>query len=146
MGLALGSQKSQGKEPKTSANRDKEASKPKVEASGGTERPQQQKQNSLDSWFDKRRPKEKSRTAPVIQLRGDKKQRVYYWPWCAEYEKMPNQRRVIFKSRKEAEEAGYTLGQSCPDPGSLMFGPRSEVGRLRPLPMKKRISQTRLEF
>jgi metal binding Ada-like protein len=44
---------------------------------------------------------------------GDKKSKLYYRSNCPEYKKLPNERRVYFPTRRDAERAGYRASKDC---------------------------------
>jgi len=45
---------------------------------------------------------------------GDSRTKVFYWRGCPEYEKLTTARRVYFKTRAAAREAGYHAATNCP--------------------------------
>jgi hypothetical protein len=53
---------------------------------------------------------EEAATAEVI---ADKKTKVYYLQDCQPASEIEEQNRVVFKSREEAEKAGYKLAKNC---------------------------------
>jgi endonuclease YncB( thermonuclease family) len=50
-------------------------------------------------------------TGPVI---GNRKSHAYHFPGCPDYNKVAPHNRVPFKSREEAERAGYHMARNCP--------------------------------
>jgi hypothetical protein len=40
--------------------------------------------------------------------------RIYYWPTCPDFNKVPVANRVIFGTSEEAEKAGYKAARNCP--------------------------------
>lgn len=47
-------------------------------------------------------------------VRGDTHTRIFYWPACPDYEKVPVERRTVFGTGEEAEKAGYKPAKNCP--------------------------------
>jgi deoxyribonuclease I len=47
------------------------------------------------------------------QIRGNKKSMIYHWPGCPNYDDIAPGNRVYFKSRAEAEAAGYRAARNC---------------------------------
>jgi hypothetical protein len=47
------------------------------------------------------------------ELVGDAKAKVYYLETCSPDNEIKQGNRVMFKSREEAEKAGYKLAKSC---------------------------------
>lgn len=45
---------------------------------------------------------------------GDAKGKIYYWRGCADYETLPMPRRVYFKTKRDAQRAGYKAARNCP--------------------------------
>ncbi len=57
-----------------------------------------------------------SATTPSIQtgeVLGNKNSKIYHWPGCPGYTRVGEQNRVMFKSRAEAEAAGYRAAKNC---------------------------------
>ena len=44
---------------------------------------------------------------------GNRRDKVYYWPGCPEYNKVPRRNRVEFQDREAAEQAGYRPAENC---------------------------------
>jgi micrococcal nuclease len=44
---------------------------------------------------------------------GDRRGKVYHWPGCPEYNKVPRRNRVEFQDREAAEQAGYRPAENC---------------------------------
>jgi micrococcal nuclease len=44
---------------------------------------------------------------------GNRRRKVYYWPGCPQYTKVPRRIRVVFQDREAAEQAGYRPAQNC---------------------------------
>jgi hypothetical protein len=40
--------------------------------------------------------------------------RIYYWPNCPDFNKVPLRSRMIFGTSEEAEKAGYKAATNCP--------------------------------
>ncbi len=47
-------------------------------------------------------------------FRGDSRSKIYYWRGCPGYEEVPLQRRVYFRTKKEAQKDGYRAAKKCP--------------------------------
>jgi uncharacterized protein (TIGR02246 family) len=47
-------------------------------------------------------------------IRGNSRTKVYYWPRCPDFEKVPQKELTIFGTKEEAERAGYRAAQNCP--------------------------------
>jgi hypothetical protein len=45
---------------------------------------------------------------------GHRRRKVYYWRDCPEYNRMPRKDRIVFRSRRAAEQAGYRPAEHCP--------------------------------
>lgn len=69
---------------------------------------------AIAGWFNKKdNSGGPSHPSSQILLRGDSARMVFFWPWCAEYAKIPSSRREEFRSRDEAESAGYQQARTC---------------------------------
>lgn len=49
-------------------------------------------------------------SGPIIGTRNSK---IYHWPGCPDYHKVTERNKVPFKSREEAEAAGYRAAKNC---------------------------------
>lgn len=49
--------------------------------------------------------------APIV---GNKRSMIYHWPACPYYDAIAPNNRVVFRSREEAEKAGYRPAGNCP--------------------------------
>jgi uncharacterized protein (TIGR02246 family) len=47
-------------------------------------------------------------------IRGNSRTKVYYWPQCPDFEKVPQKELTLFGTKEEAERAGYRAAQNCP--------------------------------
>lgn len=47
------------------------------------------------------------------EVRGNKNSKIYHWPGCPGYTKIADHNRVTFRSRSEAETAGYRAAKNC---------------------------------
>jgi len=47
-------------------------------------------------------------------IRGNKHSKIYHWPGCPNYDDIYPQNRVAFRTREEAEKAGYRPAKNCP--------------------------------
>lgn len=45
---------------------------------------------------------------------GHQRRKVYYWRGCPEYHRMSRKDRIVFQSRRAAEQAGYRPAENCP--------------------------------
>ena len=50
---------------------------------------------------------------PNGEVLGNKNSKIYHWPGCPGYEKVAEKNRVMFKTRTEAEAAGYRAAKNC---------------------------------
>jgi len=61
--------------------------------------------------------KENPSTAPSTALSaafvGNRRSKIYHWPGCPGYDKITEGNRVPFKTRAEAEAAGYRAAKNC---------------------------------
>jgi endonuclease YncB( thermonuclease family) len=48
------------------------------------------------------------------EIRGNKQTKIYHWPGCPNYDDIALHNRVRFKTREEAERAGYRAARNCP--------------------------------
>jgi hypothetical protein len=46
-------------------------------------------------------------------IRGNKRSMIYHWPGCPNYNDISPENRVEFKTRAEAEAAGYRAARNC---------------------------------
>jgi hypothetical protein len=44
---------------------------------------------------------------------GNRRDKVYYWPGCPEYNKVSRRNRAVFQDREAAEQAGYRPAENC---------------------------------
>ena len=44
---------------------------------------------------------------------GNRRDKVYHWPGCPEYNKVSKRNRVVFQAREAAEQAGYRPAENC---------------------------------
>lgn len=47
-------------------------------------------------------------------IRGNKSSKIYHWPGCPNYDDIAPQNRLPFRTREEAESAGYRAARNCP--------------------------------
>jgi hypothetical protein len=47
------------------------------------------------------------------QIRGNKRSMIYHWPGCPNYNDIAPGNRAYFKTRAEAEAAGYRAARNC---------------------------------
>jgi hypothetical protein len=47
------------------------------------------------------------------QIRGNRRSMIYHWPGCPNYNDIGPTNRVYFKTRTEAEAAGYRAARNC---------------------------------
>lgn len=47
------------------------------------------------------------------RIRGNRKSMIYHWPGCSNYDDIAPSNRVYFKTRAEAEAAGYRAARNC---------------------------------
>jgi micrococcal nuclease len=45
---------------------------------------------------------------------GHQRRKVYYWRGCPEYNRISRKDRIVFQSRRAAEQAGYRPAENCP--------------------------------
>jgi endonuclease YncB( thermonuclease family) len=57
-------------------------------------------------------PQDPSSSQTVII--GNRRDKIYYWPGCPEYNKVSRRNRVTFQDREAAEQAGYQPAENCP--------------------------------
>ena len=50
---------------------------------------------------------------PHGEVLGNKRSKIFHWPGCPGYSKVAEKNRVVFKSRVEAEAAGYRAANNC---------------------------------
>ncbi len=51
---------------------------------------------------------------PVLQIVGNRNSKIYHWnPGCPDFNKIAEKNRVPFKSKAEAEDAGYRAARNC---------------------------------
>jgi hypothetical protein len=55
-----------------------------------------------------------SKAASKGPIYANDRTRVYYWPTCPDFNKVPLRNRVIFGTSEEAEKAGYKAARNCP--------------------------------
>lgn len=46
-------------------------------------------------------------------IRGNRRSRIYHWPGCPNYDDIAPHNRIPFRSREEAERAGYRPARNC---------------------------------
>jgi len=44
---------------------------------------------------------------------GNRRDKVYHWPGCPEYNEVSRKDRIVFRSREAAEQAGYRPAENC---------------------------------
>jgi len=49
-----------------------------------------------------------------ISIRGNRNSKIYHWPGCPNYDDIAPHNRVPFRTREEAERAGYRAARNCP--------------------------------
>ena len=47
-------------------------------------------------------------------IHANTRTRIYYWPNCPDFNKVPLRSRMIFGTSEEAEKAGYKAATNCP--------------------------------
>lgn len=47
------------------------------------------------------------------RIRGNRRSMIYHWPGCPNYDDIAPGNRVYFKTRAEAEAAGYRAARNC---------------------------------
>jgi micrococcal nuclease len=53
-------------------------------------------------------------TAPAqAAIIGNRRDKVYHWPGCPEYNKVSRRNRAVFQDREAAEQAGYRPAENC---------------------------------
>ena len=52
-------------------------------------------------------------SAPIGQIIGNRRSRIYEWPGCPYYAKISAANRVDFSSAQAAEQAGYRAARNC---------------------------------
>ena len=51
---------------------------------------------------------------PTVEaIRGNRRSKIYHWPGCPNYDDIAPHNRVPFRSREEAEQAGYRAARNC---------------------------------
>jgi methylphosphotriester-DNA--protein-cysteine methyltransferase len=45
---------------------------------------------------------------------GNRRDKVYHWLGCPEYNKVSRKNRAVFQDREAAEQAGYRPAENCP--------------------------------
>ena len=50
---------------------------------------------------------------PDGEVLGNKNSKIYHWPGCPGYTKVADKNKVMFKTRVEAEAAGYRAAKNC---------------------------------
>jgi hypothetical protein len=58
-------------------------------------------------------PKGGARATRDEHIRGNKRSMIYHWPGCPNYDDIAPANRVEFKTRAEAEAAGYRAARNC---------------------------------
>lgn len=48
-----------------------------------------------------------------VELVGSKKGKTYHFPWCFGAMKMSEENKIFFKSKRDAESAGYRPAKNC---------------------------------
>lgn len=51
--------------------------------------------------------------AATGEILGNKNSKIYHWPGCPGYTKVAEQNRVMFKTRADAEAAGFRAAKNC---------------------------------
>ncbi len=59
-------------------------------------------------------PEELQKEVQNQQIIGNKNSKIYHYPWCSGAQRMKEENKVYFKSKKEAEFAGYRPAANCP--------------------------------
>jgi PBP1b-binding outer membrane lipoprotein LpoB len=60
------------------------------------------------------RPAQSATPAPQdARIRGNKRSMIYHWPGCPNYDDIAPHNRVYFRTRAEAEAAGYRAARNC---------------------------------
>jgi endonuclease YncB( thermonuclease family) len=49
----------------------------------------------------------------AAEIRGNKRTKIYHWPGCPNYDDIAIHNRVPFKTREEAEKAGFRAARNC---------------------------------
>ena len=57
--------------------------------------------------------REEAAAANEARVTGDKTSKMYYPSDCESADKIPEQNRIVFKDKDEAEKAGYKLAKDC---------------------------------
>jgi len=47
------------------------------------------------------------------KIKGNKNSKIYHWPGCPSYDKISEKNIIWFKTRQEAEAAGYRAARNC---------------------------------
>jgi endonuclease YncB( thermonuclease family) len=50
---------------------------------------------------------------PVVPIIGNAQSKIYHWQGCPNYKRISTLHQVFFKSRAEAEEAGFRAARNC---------------------------------
>jgi len=54
-----------------------------------------------------------ARTPQDERIRGNRRSMIYHWPGCPNYDDIAPHNRVHFRTRAEAEAAGYRAARNC---------------------------------
>lgn len=71
------------------------------------------KETQTEPQPNKPRPTSASVTRPSGAIIGNKNSMIYHWPGCPNYNDVAPWNRVYFKSREDAERAGYRAARNC---------------------------------
>jgi endonuclease YncB( thermonuclease family) len=51
--------------------------------------------------------------APIGEILGNRNSKIYHWQGCPGYDKVAEKNRVMFKTRADAEAAGFRAAKNC---------------------------------
>lgn len=60
------------------------------------------------------RPETKSENGADLKIKGNKNSKIYHLPGCPNYDDIAERNIVWFKTREEAEQAGFRMAKNCP--------------------------------
>ena len=52
-------------------------------------------------------------TKPAGEILGNRNSKIYHWPGCPGYDKVAEKNRIMFKTRADAEAAGFRAAKNC---------------------------------
>jgi hypothetical protein len=52
-------------------------------------------------------------TQKDLKIKGNKNSKIYHLPGCASYDRISDKNIVWFKTKEEAEAAGYRMAKNC---------------------------------